>query len=398
METYNRPLTPPDNDRKTKVPDVEALQKKQEQIFPPVDTDSSNPFHQERLSSSQPPPPGYKLGTAFPFEKNHAGISPPSSAKSDFPKSELPKPDLSNKVEVPKLDDSPIHERKIEPTAPVRQRAPLGQEPKIDPFHPSAPFSQSGPLGQESDRQKSEKRDHSTEYGSQRNETTHRIETEVLNILQWKNPVRSGSVLALIVGTILLTRSYSLLQIGAMGLSLAIGINLIYVHFMLQGQRVLSQDHVSHPYRDVIDDERSINRQSVRHYTNVFIELSETLIRGLTRIVFIDNTKTSIKWLAISFVVWKVSAHISAITLVLLLTLSAFTFPRLYISNKDVVDAHIHRGQQYIQTGLNKAQVVAKEGIQDTYVKARSMAAQAGTTGTDAKNTMKNASVVEKQD
>ncbi|KAG1184257.1 hypothetical protein G6F35_015143 [Rhizopus arrhizus] len=130
----------------------------------------------------------------------------------------------------------------------------------------------------------------------------------------------------------------------------------------------------------------------------MFIEVAETVIRGLTRIVFIDDTKTSLKWLAMSFFVWKVSAHMSAINLILMVTLSAFTFPRLYISNKDLVDAHLQKGQNLVQHGINRAQEAARDGIQDTYAKARSMAAKSGTTGTDAKNTMNKSSITVKQD
>ncbi|KAI9251246.1 Reticulon-domain-containing protein [Sporodiniella umbellata] len=323
METYNRPLTPPDHELKNKVVDIDGLQKKQESSLP---VGGSDAFGSEV-------PAGYRVGTAFPFEK------------------------------------------------PAAERPGVVSEKKEERSKGETRWREEG------------------EFGSQRNETTQRIEREVLEILKWKRPMRSGCMLVMIVGGILLTRSYSLLQLGAMGLSVAIAINLVYVHFMLQGQRVISQERAAHPYQDVINNnQRSINRDSVRYYTNVFIDLSETAIRALTRIVFIDNTKTSLKWLAISFLVWKISAHLSVTTLVLLLTLSAFTFPRLYISNKDIVDAHLQRGQHYIQTSLTKAQEVAKDSIQDTYTKARAMAAQAGTTGTDAKNVMKNASIVEKQD
>jgi len=233
-----------------------------------------------------------------------------------------------------------------------------------------------------------------------RNDTTHRIESEVLRILQWKNPVRSGSIFAIIVGSIILTRWYSLLQISATCLTLAIGINLVYVNLILQSQKVLTNQDPSHPYNDVIHNEKNtmIDKQSVRHYSTVITEVSETVIRALTRIIFIENTVTSVKWMSIFFVIWKVAAHVSTMDIVLMVVISAFTFPRLYISNKEVVDAHIQKGQTMIQTGINKAQNAATENVQNTYVKARAFVAKAGTTGTDAKNTMSKHSVTMKDD
>lgn len=235
-------------------------------------------------------------------------------------------------------------------------------------------------------------------YG--RNETTHRMETEVLSVLQWKNPIRSGVLFALIVGSIVLTRWYSLLQIGSTCLTLAIGINLIYVNLIVQSQKVLTNHEATHPYSDVIDNDRysMIDRRSVNHYSTVITELSETVIRALTRIIFVEDTLTSIKWMSIFFAIWKISAHFSTMDIILMVVISAFTFPRLYISNKDVVDAQFQKGQTLLQSGIHKAQTAATENAQNTYVKAKAYVAQVGTTGTDAKNTMTKHSVTLKDD
>lgn len=237
-----------------------------------------------------------------------------------------------------------------------------------------------------------------THRGNYRNDTTHRIESEVLRVLQWKDPIRSGAIFALIVGSILLTRWYSLLQITATGLTLAIGVNLVYVNLILQSQKVLTNENPSHPYNDVIHNEKNtmIDKQSVRHYSTVITEVSETVIRALTRIIFIEDTVTSIKWMSIFFIIWKVAARVSTMNIVLMVVISAFTFPRLYISNKDVVDAHLQKGQTMLHEGITKAQTAASENVQNTYVKARAFVAQVGTTGTDAKNTMSNSSVTMK--
>ncbi|KAI9487436.1 MAG: Reticulon-domain-containing protein [Benjaminiella poitrasii] len=235
---------------------------------------------------------------------------------------------------------------------------------------------------------------------SQRNEITYRIEHEVLSILQWKNPVRSGSIFALIVGSIMLTRWYSLLQIGSTLLTLAIGINLVYVNVMLQSRKILTNQEASHPYSDVIDNGRftMIDKNSVNRYATMLSEVAETVIRALTRIIFIENTATSMKWMAIFFAIWKVSAHVSTMNIIMTVVISAFIFPRLYISNKDVVDAHLHKGQTMLQTGIKQAQDVATHAVQDTYAKSRAFVAKTGTTGTDAKNTMSKHSVTLKDE
>lgn len=365
MDTYNRPITPP-SDRSKETPaavptsngglgtipttfiernedlnDIPHLQRQQDSI------------HQSSNNSSMPP-----VNTA-PSAPSTAAISSNNNG-NPFTK--------SNET---KLNESPFDDIKVKPVS-----------------------RNSGQFERDTTTTAS------TNHGSYtRNDTTHRIEGEVLRILQWKNPVRSGAIFAIIVGSIILTRWYSLLQLSATCLTLAIGINLIYVNLILQSQKVLTNQDPSHPYNDVIHNEKNtmIDKQSVRHYSTVITEVSETVIRALTRIIFIENTITSVKWMSIFFVIWKVAAHVSTMDIVLMVVISAFTFPRLYISNKDVVDAQIQKGQTLLQTGINKAQNAATENVQNTYVKARAFVAQVGTTGTDAKNTMSKSSVTMKE-
>ncbi|KAI7906724.1 Reticulon-domain-containing protein [Cokeromyces recurvatus] len=278
------------------------------------------------------------------------------------------------------------------------------QKPQYNAFpfeHPKSEFSNN--LKKSPDSPVAERdltRNFQGSGSSQRNETTYRIENEVLSILQWKNPIRSGSILALIVGSILLTRWYSLLQIGSSLLTLAIGINLIYVNVMLQSRKILANQEASHPYSDVIkhDGYTMLDKQSVGRYATILSDVAETIVRALTRIIFIENTSTSMKWMAIFFVIWKVSAHVSTMNIILGVVISAFTFPRLYISNKDVVDAQLHKGQALLQTGIKQAQDAATQAVHDTYAKSRAFVAKTGTTGTDAKNTMTNQSVTLKEE
>lgn len=140
-----------------------------------------------------------------------------------------------------------------------------------------------------------------------------------------------------------------------------------------------------------------VDRHSVDRYANLLTDLSETVVRALTRIVFVESTATSLKWMLIFFAIWKVSSVMSTMNIVLIGIISAFIFPRLYISNKDIVDAHIQKGQNMIQLGLNKAQTAASDAVNQSYTKSRFFVAKVGTTGTDAKNTLQKTSAVLKE-
>ncbi|CAO3635913.1 unnamed protein product [Mucor fragilis] len=380
MDSYaihqQRPITPPNDRSKPQVPVMGDIQNKGQVPFERQGEESSlsdlSHLSKQQAAPAMPPvstapsAPSATAANANPFVSSH--------------QDDLSKPSI--------LSDTPSQSTR---------RAQKLDDPFNDIKSTTAPSSASNTNYLASSSSSS-----SSKYGSGRNDTTHRIESEVLNILKWKNPVRSGSILALIVGSIILTRWYSLLQIGSSLLTIAIGVNLIYVNFIMQGQKLVSsnQDAASHPYNNVIHNGKHtmVDKESVRHYSTIMTEVSETLIRALTRIVFVENTATSIKWMSIFFVIWKVSAHVSTMDIVLAVVISAFIFPRLYISNKDVVDAQIQKGQTLIQTGIEKAQNAATTAAQDTYTKSRAAFAKAGTTGTDAKNTMSKESVTIKED
>ncbi|GAA5814453.1 hypothetical protein MFLAVUS_007949 [Mucor flavus] len=436
MESYNRPITPPTDrskvqattiptsnggittipnylDKRDELNDLDHLQKQQDSIHhsnlntqansvysaPAPVPSTANPFvsHEERRSSN---PLHQDLsgslnrdtttGTSSFGANAHHSTNPISSINSD-----------SHRATAPISSINSDSHRATAPTAGAFDNdttSALHRDTTSHAFdHDSTTHKRSAPSAFDS-----QYNEHAStkKHTGQRNTTTYRIENEVLRILQWKNPVRSGVIFAALVGSIILTRWYSLLQIGSTCLTLAIGINLVYVNTILQSQKVLTNQHASHPYSDVIDNEKHsmINQQSVNHYSTVITELSETVIRALTRIIFIENTMTSVKWMTIFFAIWKISAHFSTMDIVLMVVISAFTFPRLYISNKDVVDAHLQKGQTIIQTGINKAQTAATENVQNTYVKARAYVAQVGTTGTDAKNTMRRSSVTVKDE
>ncbi|KAI7881916.1 hypothetical protein K492DRAFT_128276, partial [Lichtheimia hyalospora FSU 10163] len=230
---------------------------------------------------------------------------------------------------------------------------------------------------------------------SERTEVTQRIEHQIYQLLQWKNPIRSGVTLGVILTSLVLARSYSLLQIGAALLTIGIGLNLIYVTFVVQTQKVFSDSkNPVHPYRyeTHLEDFTSIDKRTVHHYSSLAVDIAETVIRALARIVFIEDSMTSLKWLVIFYLTWTISAHVSSRTIIGFFVVSAFVFPRLYMSNKGIIDSHIQHGEAVIKQQLSTAQSFVEDNVNDASAKMKAYFAKAGTSGTDAKNSLQNTS------
>lgn len=90
----------------------------------------------------------------------------------------------------------------------------------------------------------------------------------------------------------------------------------------------------------------------------------------------------------IFYLTWTVSVHLSSRTIILSFIVSAFIFPRLYISNKGIVDAHIQQGEAILRSHWETAQNKASDGLTHAVAKAKTYVAMAGTTPSDAKNSL----------
>ncbi|CAM0136867.1 hypothetical protein VKS41_007452 [Umbelopsis sp. WA50703] len=236
---------------------------------------------------------------------------------------------------------------------------------------------------------------------SQSNDPTTVVSSHLQSLIYWERPARSMVALTTSLVVIYLTRQYSLLQLGAAALTISTGFNLAYVLLSMNTQRIFSDNNepAVHPHNHRLQRrDPLINKQSVNHYVDLFIEIVETIGKEIKKVVLVQDTGRSLAWFAVSFLVWTFAAHISSRTLVVVSLLGAFTIPRLYQSNKDVVDARISQGNSMLNGHLQRAQNLAKQSATDAYGRARGYAARSGTTGTDAKNTLNKASVVAKED
>lgn len=67
--------------------------------------------------------------------------------------------------------------------------------------------------------------------------------------------------------------------------------------------------------------------------------------------------------MAIFFTTWRISAYVPSRVLILIFIISAFIFPRLYISNKDLIDARLQQGQAILHSQVQRTQEFANSKL-----------------------------------
>ncbi|KAI8974969.1 hypothetical protein BDB01DRAFT_805541 [Pilobolus umbonatus] len=192
---------------------------------------------------------------------------------------------------------------------------------------------------------------------NQQTSTVEYFKHNIWDILTWKDPQRSAILFLFSMCILFLTGTYSVLQMICSLLSIAIGVNIVYVGITLFSQQIIIDCPPVNPYRRILDEKEGsvlIDRNNVAYYTAILTDILEYLMRALTRIVLVDDMKTSIRWLILFFTTWKLAVYIPSRLIIGLITVSAFIFPRLYLSNKDLFDARSQQGHALINTQLEK--------------------------------------------
>ncbi|KAI8064509.1 Reticulon-domain-containing protein [Gongronella butleri] len=170
---------------------------------------------------------------------------------------------------------------------------------------------------------------------------------ELLELLLWEWPARSGGVFAGLLTILYVNVRYSWLAVLSSILTLAIGVNLIYVTF---AQRVPwatsvssgSDDASPHPYQRLLDamrdntasDAKSKHQRAISTFVSAFHHVSVEL----KSIVLIESNEKSLICFFLFYVTWRLAALLSTHTLLLVALISAFTLPKLYYTNQELIE------------------------------------------------------------
>ncbi|ORE10057.1 hypothetical protein BCV72DRAFT_269300 [Rhizopus microsporus var. microsporus] len=176
------------------------------------------------------------------------------------------------------------------------------------------------------------------------------LKAKIESLIYWEYPKKSATFLASTLGLLVLTQYYSVLQIVAGIFTLATGINWLYVNLHKQSQRIISnkssQDIVN-PHNHRLQVQKTyIPRERVLRAAHLTTDVAEVVTQHVTRLVLIEDNFRSLVAFIVSFFVWTLAKYVSTKYLVGFFIISAFTLPRLYLQNKELVDAHVARQSQ----------------------------------------------------
>ncbi|KAI8344621.1 Reticulon-domain-containing protein [Chlamydoabsidia padenii] len=169
------------------------------------------------------------------------------------------------------------------------------------------------------------------------------------SLIYWEYPLNSAGVLFLTLGSIWLTRSYSLLYLASGLFTVVTFFNWMYVNLHFHSHRILSgkpADMIQHPHGDRLCTQKRrtwFTEDQVDHACQVMMDMVEGVVKQAIDLILIKDNKRSGCAVLISFMVWTLATLFSVKTMVMLFTVVAFVAPRLYLEHEELVDRWCQR-------------------------------------------------------
>ncbi|CDS08076.1 hypothetical protein LRAMOSA02025 [Lichtheimia ramosa] len=204
------------------------------------------------------------------------------------------------------------------------------------------------------------------------NDPTTHIKQCVTSLVYWEKPVHSGVVLAGLLGTLVLTQYYSVLQLAAAFFTLVTGINLVYVNAHKQGQRFFSGksvDQLSHPHSQRFKN-TYIPRDRVVKSAQLAVDVIEAVVQQVTKLVLIEDTWRSAWAVGIAYFVWTLATYVATKYLVGVFIVGVFSMPRVYSQHKQLIDSQVAQHSQRAKDLAEQYGSVASTKAKELYNQA----------------------------
>ncbi|OZJ06228.1 hypothetical protein BZG36_00769 [Bifiguratus adelaidae] len=210
----------------------------------------------------------------------------------------------------------------------------------------------------------------------------HFVRTHVRHLTLWENPVHSGIFLAVLVLILGLSAKFSPLHLLAAAFTILTGVNVLYtvVFGAVKGAFGGAQDQpTTSPLQHYLPLDPLISKTTSARVSSYITDEANFVWSEARKIILCEHgIVPSIAWLSGSFILWSVAKRVPSIYLAATAVLVAFTVPKIYQSNQQVIDHHVNlareQANQHITTAvdlakthtntlLNRAQQVKNDAV-----------------------------------
>jgi len=200
------------------------------------------------------------------------------------------------------------------------------------------------------------------------------------NLVLWKNPTQSGSVLASSLALVLSCRWVSLLNVACALLVFGIAGAFVYVNGLLVFNRITNKTapRPLEKYYSRSAEFLHLDADRLHRRVDYVTDGLNVVLTELAKVVLIEDNKRSLKFIGIFYAIWTLRTWFSTTMLLSLILISLFAAPRLYLDNQALIDAQVAKTNDLVQAHVGKGRQVAQEQWNSVYSKAEHFAKEKG--------------------
>ncbi|KAL3985961.1 Reticulon family protein [Acanthocheilonema viteae] len=176
---------------------------------------------------------------------------------------------------------------------------------------------------------------------------------DVLDIIYWRDPKKSGAVLGVTLIALLVFANFPLIAVFSyVGLSILGGTLGFRIYKLIEAQ--IKKTDSTNPYQAYLEDkEFYLPKEKVHQQVDALIEHVQFIGNKLRRLFLVENIVESVKFGLLLWALTYVSCWFSGFSLLILAILAVFTIPKVYEVYQEPIDHNVSLAKQHVDN-VNK--------------------------------------------
>uniref|UniRef100_A0AC34F847 Reticulon-like protein n=1 Tax=Panagrolaimus sp. ES5 TaxID=591445 RepID=A0AC34F847_9BILA len=180
-----------------------------------------------------------------------------------------------------------------------------------------------------------------------RQRLVERNHEQVLDIIYWRDPKKSGIVLGAIFVFLFLVAKFSLILIGTYSALLLLVSTLGFRIFKI-AEAKFKKTEDKNPFQPLLEKEIDVPQEKIHAQVDVFVESARNMALQLRRLFFVENVVDSVKFFFLLYSLTYIGSWFSGFALIIMFVIGVFTIPKVYEMNKEPIDNYLNLAKENV--------------------------------------------------
>ncbi|TKR61216.1 hypothetical protein L596_028357 [Steinernema carpocapsae] len=170
---------------------------------------------------------------------------------------------------------------------------------------------------------------------------------KVREVVYWRDPKKSGAILAAIFAGLYVFANFPLLIVLTYSL-LAVLVGTFGFRIFKLAEAHFKKTPAEHPFKEYLNYDLTLESNKVHSFAERAVECGQKALLKIRSVVFVEDIVETAKAGLILWTLTYVGAWFSGLTLVVLAVIAVFSVPKIYELNKEVIDQYLELAHNHI--------------------------------------------------